>query len=113
MLKYIQGFEKDGECYFSNNIWNLRSDYDLEYNLFLKVYKYYTGKDYPKCDILDSSFTRFTTKKPPHLLFEEIREGLDKLNKYTKDKRITNGTKNLIYDIQYYINAGCLILDYQ
>lgn len=62
--------------------WNRKKD------IFLKVYKNYTGCDYPKFAKVEMG-EQIITEKPIEEVKEEIKENLNKLKQYTNDRRVS------------------------
>lgn len=62
--------------------WNGKKD------IFLKVYKEYTGCDYPKFAKVEMG-EQIITEKPIEEIKKEIKGNLNKLKQYTNDKRVS------------------------
>lgn len=62
--------------------WNGKKD------IFLKVYKDYTGCDYPKFAKVEMGERQIITEKPIKEVEKEIKENLNVLKQYTNDKRV-------------------------
>ena len=83
--------------------WNSKKD------IFLKVYKDYTGCDYPKFAKVEMG-EQIITEKSIKEVEKEIKENLNVLKQYTNDKRILM-LEDCIEHIFLALENGCIILN--
>lgn len=75
---------------------------------FLKIYKEYTGCDYPVYASIDNS-KYIITEKPIEKIKEEIKENLGILYNQKNDKRVIR-YKNVITSIRLWLEDDCTVL---
>lgn len=75
---------------------------------FLKIYKEYTGCDYPVYASIDNS-KYIITEKPIEKIKEEIEENLEILQNQKNDKRVIR-YKDVIASIRLWLENDCTVL---
>lgn len=75
---------------------------------FLKIYKEYTGCDYPVYASIDGS-KYIITEKPIEKIKEEIKENLEILYNQKNDKRVIR-YKDVIASIRLWLENDCTVL---
>ena len=75
---------------------------------FLKIYKEYTGCDYPVYASIDDS-KYIITEKPIEKIKEEIKENLEILYNQKNDKRVTR-YKDVIVSIKLWLRNDAIVL---
>ena len=75
---------------------------------FLKIYKEYTGCDYPVYASIDGS-KYIITEKPIEKIKEEIKENLEILYNQKNDKRVIR-YKDVIISIRLWLENDCTVL---
>lgn len=75
---------------------------------FLKIYKEYTGCDYPVYASIDDS-KYIITEKPIEKIKEEIKENLEILYNQKNDKRVIR-YKDVIASIRLWLENDCTVL---
>lgn len=75
---------------------------------FLKIYKEYTGCDYPVYASMDNS-KYIITEKPIEKIKEEIKENLEILYNQKNDKRVIR-YKDVIASIKLWLENDCTVL---